>query len=349
MDCKVLTLAELAAATHSKLIGNPNHRIHGVADLDSASLSDASFLANPRYMQAMEKSNAGVVFVSPTTTLIANRNFLVNENPSQAFQTTIDLFYENAMEHSGFTGIHPTAVIHPTAKINPNVTICPHAVIDKNVTIGTGSFIGSGCYIGPGTTIGTDCILHPHVTVRERCTIGNRVILQPGVVIGSCGFGYLTSAQGKHTKLNQVGNVTIADDVEIGANTTIDRARFKTTHVGPGTKLDNLIQIAHGVELGPDNIIAAQTGIAGSTKTGRCFMSGGQVAITGHIEIADGVMVAAKSGVTKSLTQSGKYNGVPAQPIQKYNRNTVMLRNIQTYVDQIKELQKRITLLEGTK
>lgn len=347
MHRKVFTLTQLATLTKSKLVGNPDHQIHDVADLESATANDASFLANPRYEQAMQRSEAGVVFVHPSTSLIAERNFLVNENPSSAFQLAVDAFYEEAQELSGFTGIHPTAVIHDSCKIGANVTIGPHAVIDKNVTIRDGTFIGSGCYLGPRTTIGKDCILHPHVTIREGCIVGNRVILQPGVVIGSCGFGYNTSNQGKHTKLNHVGSVTLEDDVEIGANTTIDRARFKTTRIGHGTKLDNLIQIAHNVELGEDNIMAAQTGIAGSTKTGRCVMSGGQVAIAGHIELGDGVMIAAKSGVSKSLPKSGKYNGIPALPLNEYNRGTVYLRNIEKYVEQIKALEQRIGELEA--
>lgn len=346
MHRKVLTLLELATLTKSKLVGNPNHQIFDVADLETATSGDASFLANPRYEQAMQRSEAGVIFITPTSTLIKDRNFLLNENPSFAFQQTVDKLYEGIQELSGFPGIHPTAIIHPSSKIGNNVSIGPHAVIDKNITIGDGTFIGSGCYIGPHSSIGENCVLHPHVIIRERCQIGNRVILQPGVVIGSCGFGYITSHQGKHTKLNQVGSVVVEDDVEIGANTTIDRARFKTTRIGKGTKLDNLIQIAHGVEMGEDNIIAAQTGIAGSTKTGRGVVSGGQVAIAGHIEIGDGVMIAAKSGVSKSLNKSGKYNGIPVMALNEYNRNSVYLRNIQEYVEQIKSLQLRLTALE---
>jgi len=346
MHRKVFTLAELASHTQSRLIGDSDHQISDVADLDSATPTDASFLANPRYTQTMQNSKAGVVFISPSLSPIAHRNFLVNENPSQAFQQLVDLFYEGAHALTGFPEIHSSAVIHETCQIGQNVRIGPHAVIDQNVLIGDNTFVGAGSYIGPDTVIGSECIIHPNVTIRERCVIGHRVILQPGVVIGSCGFGYLTDTQGKHTKLNQVGTVTIEDDVEIGANTTIDRARFKTTRIGHGTKLDNLIQIAHGVELGPDNIFAAQTGIAGSTSTGRCVMTGGQVAIAGHIEIGSGVMIAAKSGVSKSLPKAGKYNGIPVLPIGEYNRNAVYLRNIEGYVDRIKKLEQRLQALE---
>lgn len=342
MSRKSFTLEDLAKQTHSRLVGDPHQIIHDVADLETATTHDASFLANPRYEKQMTRSEAGVVFVAPSITLIANRNFLVNENPSQAFQIVVEAFHQEARVLTGFTGIHSSAVIHPTSKIGKNVSIGPHAVIDQHVVIGEHTFIGAGCYIGPHTTLGTHCTIHPRVTIRERCTIGNRVIVQPGAVIGSCGYGYLTDAKGKHTKLNQVGTVSIEDDVEIGANTTIDRARFKSTRIGRGTKLDNLVQIAHGVELGEDNLFAAQTGIAGSTTTGRCVIAGGQVAIAGHIHLTDGVMIAAKSGVSKSLTTPGKYNGIPVMGLAEYNRMTVYLRNIETFVTQLKELQSKI-------
>lgn len=186
------------------------------------------------------------------------------------------------------------------------------------------------------------------MTVRELCIIGNRVILQPGVVVGSCGFGYITDKQGRHTKLNQLGNVIIEDDVEIGANTTIDRSRFKNTEIRRGTKIDNLVQIGHGVILGEDNIIVAQTGIAGSSKLGKNVILAGHVAVAGHLQICDRVVVAGCSGVTKSITEAGKYGGVPAVPLQEYNRNAVYLRNIEASIQKIKELESRLQALEAS-
>lgn len=333
------TLAEIAEKTGSTLKGDANYHIQNVADLETATETDISFLANPRYEQAMHRSHAGAIFVSPSTTLPENKNYLLNENPSAAFQKAIELFFGKEVEFSGFHDIHPTAVIHETCLIAAEVTIGPHVVIDKEVVIGEGTFIGAGCYIGPYTTIGMNCHLHPHVTIREKCTIGNRVILQPGVVIGSCGFGYIPNKQGHHIKLDQRGTVELEDDVEVGANSTIDRARFKTTRISRGTKIDNLVQIAHGVVIGEDNIIVAQTGIAGSTQTGRHVVMGGQVAVAGHLKLADGVMLSGRTGVTKSLP-TGKYGGLPAMPLQDYNRNSVFLRNIETYVNRIKELEK---------
>jgi UDP-3-O-[3-hydroxymyristoyl] glucosamine N-acyltransferase len=303
-----------------------------------------------RYEKAMQTSKAGVVFISPAITPLPGRNFLIAKNPSEAFQKTLEVLFGHFLtERSGFTGIHPTAVVHPTAKLGKNVTIGPHAVIDRNVTIGDDTSIEAQCYIGYEATIGSHTHLYAHVTIRERCHIGNRVVIQPGVVIGACGFGFLTDSKGKHTKLNQVGNVVIEDDVEIGANTTIDRSRFQSTVISRGTKIDNLVQIGHGTHIGPDNLIIAQVGMAGSTHTGANVVIAGQVAIAGHLTIADRTMIAGKSGVTKSLEKSGKYGGVPAVPIDEYNRNSVYLRNIQKYVKKINELEDRLKKLDHSK
>ncbi|CUI16528.1 UDP-3-O-[3-hydroxymyristoyl] glucosamine N-acyltransferase [Candidatus Protochlamydia naegleriophila] len=342
---KSFNLQELATITNCKLVGNPTHLIRNVADLENASSEDASFLANPRYLQAMKDSKAGVIFIDSQAPLVDGKNYLVSEQPSRAFQQLVDTLFPQRVHPSGFTGIHPTAVIHDTAQIADGVTIGPQAVIDEGVVIGAHTFIGAGSYIGACTQIGQNCLIHPRVVVREDCWIGNRVILQPGCVIGSCGFGYLTDKQGRHVKLNQVGNVRIEDDVEIGANATIDRARFKSTVIGQGSKIDNLVQIGHGVSIGPYNIIVAQSGIAGSTTTGKYVVLAGQVAVAGHIHLADGVTVAGKSGITKSLP-AGKYGGIPAVPIADYNRNQVFLRKIETFVNQLKGVEARLQKLE---
>lgn len=344
MSKKTFTLQELAILTESTVIGDPDYHIDNVESLELATSRDASFLANPRYEKAMLKSKAGVVFVATADGLPSGRNFLLTSDPSKAFQRTAEAFYGTGNELSGFEGIHPTAVIHPSALLGKECTVGPHAVIDKNVVVGNSATIGAGCYIGPNVKIGHFCLFHPRVTIREQCVIGDRVVLQSGVVIGGCGFGYLTDKEGRHTKLNQLGCVTIGDDVEIGANTTIDRSRFKDTRIGRGTKIDNLVQIGHGVSIGEDNIIVAQTGIAGSTKTGNNVTIGGQVAIAGHLHICDRVMIAGRSGVTKSLTKPGViYAGIPARPRDEHNRATVYLQNIEPI---IKKIDSRLDLLE---
>ncbi|MDE3055379.1 MAG: UDP-3-O-(3-hydroxymyristoyl)glucosamine N-acyltransferase [Verrucomicrobiota bacterium] len=319
------TLEELARCTGAELVGDPSWRISGVEALDRAASLDASFLANSRYREMMVKSAAGVVCLSPEITpRVEGRNYLLSLDPSRTFQKIAELFITRGK--SAFEGIHPTAVVHESVQLGNNVSIGPYAVIDRDVVIGEGSRIDSHVSIGYGVKIGSFCHLHPSSVVRERCLLGDRVILQPGAVIGSCGFGFLPDQNGHYQKLEQLGIVILEDDVEIGSNTTIDRARFKATIVRRGTKIDNLCQIAHNVEVGEGNMIAAQTGIAGSSKTGRFVLLGGQVGIVGHVELSDGVMVSSQSGVSKSLKKSGPYRGTPAVPLPEYHEREAKLR-----------------------
>lgn len=341
------SLEELAETTSAKLVGDPKHCITGVADLESATHQDASFLANPRYMHAMQESKAGVIFVDAQIEPSPGRNFLVSNNPSQAFQKVIELFFSAKDSDSGFKGIHPTAFIHPEAILGKDTIILPYAVVSKGVKIGDHTQIGAGVYLGAFTEIGDNCIIYPNVVIREHCKIGNRVVIQAGAVIGSCGFGFTTDEKGVHVRLTQTGIVIIEDDVDIGANTVIDRARFSATRICRGTKIDNLVQIAHGVHLGENNLIIAQTGISGSSKTGKHVILAGQTGVVGHIKIADQTMVAAQSGVSKSLLKPGeKYMGTPAVPVSEHHRQYAYLKNIKKYIKKIEELEKRIKNLE---
>ncbi len=342
---KKYTLKELATLTNSSLMGNPEHIITGVDSLESATSLDVSFLANPRYKEAMFRSLAGAVFISSKEDILPQNNYLICDNPSLAFQQVASLFLDSPYLKTGFTGIHATALIHPSAILGEGVEIGPYGVIDQGVTIGANTKIFAHVSIGPGSQIGSHCLFHPHVTIREGSVIGNRVVIQPGAVIGSCGFGFSTNAQGIHSKLDQLGIVEIEDDVEIGANTTIDRARFKKTIISQGTKIDNLVQIGHNVSLGPHNLIVAQTGISGSAKTGKHVILGGQCGVTGHLEIPDGTLVASRGGISKSLTKAGKYGGAPVQPLADYNRQQVHLRKISQYVERIEELEKKVAKL----
>lgn len=343
---KHFTLEQLAKLTHSKLVGDPSHMIQGVDDIKNATESDATFIANLKYKEALSSSQAGVICVGEDFPLIEGKNYLICSNPSEAFQIIAEVMINKSENESAFKGIHPSAVIDPSATIAQGVHIGPHTTIDKDVTIGKGTIVYPQVYIGPGTQVGEDCILYAGSVVRERCILGNRVILQPGAIIGSCGYGYLTSKESIHTKLEQIGNVILEDDVEIGANTTIDRARFKSTRIGQGTKIDNLVQVGHNVQLGKHNIIVSQTGIAGSSKTGRNVMMGGQVGIVGHVELGDGVMIATRGGVSKSIKERGAYGGSPAIPISDYNKQQVQLRKIERHVTKIKELEKELQALK---
>jgi len=337
MKKKVFSLGEIAKMIQSELKGDPEIQITGVADLASATPSEISYLVREQHLPLLQSSKAAALLITSQIKAPTNLPLLICANPELAFQQLLDLF-ENKQEMTGFPGIHPTAVIHETAKIGNQVTIGPYAVIEKDVVIGDRTIIGASCFIGLGSTLGTDCLIHPHVVIRERCHLGNHIILQPGVILGGCGFGYTMDKKGRHIKLTHVGTVQIEDDVEIGANSCVDRGRFHETRIKRGTKIDNLVQVAHNVILGEDNIVAGQTGIAGSVTTGHHVMLGGQAGVDGHLEIESGTMIAARSGVTKSL-KSGKYGGAPAMPILKHNRIQALLRNIETFVAQLKKLQ----------
>ncbi len=340
MSTQQYTLEELSKLTNTTLVGDPSHSITGVADLETAQSGDASFLANPRYLSAMKSSGAGVVFIDKEMAIEEGRNFLVAENPSEAFQTLVRTLF-TAIPLTRFEGIHPTAIIHETAKLGANVSVGPYAVVDANVTVGDNTHIGAQVFLGPQVQVGNDSIIHPQVVVREGCIIGNRVILQPSVVIGSCGYGYLTDAAGKHNKLEQLGRVVIEDDVEIGANTTIDRARFQETRIGKGTKIDNLVLVGHGANIGTDNLLVGQCAIAGSSKTGKHVIVGGQSAITGHVSLCDGAILTARSGASKNFTEPGLYSGVPALPAKQYRRQQVFVRQIEKLIKRIDTLEKK--------
>jgi len=341
----MITLKELALLTNSKLVGDVNHKISGVNTLDEASNSEASFLANSRYLDSMLKSKAGVICVDKNAQLEKNKNYLVSDDPSRTFQEIIR-FFSKEKKLSGFNNIHESAVIHKSAKIEKNVVILPNTVIDENVQIAEGTFIGSGVYIGPNSSIGKETIIHSNVSIREFSIIKDRVIIQNGAIIGSCGFGYLHQKDGTFKKLEQVGNVIIEDDVEIGANVCIDRARFKSTIIKKGTKIDNLVQIAHNVEIGKNTAIAAQTGIAGSSKIGDYVIMGGQVGVTGHVEIESFVQLATRSGVSKNL-KKGKFRGSPAIDLNDYNRQYITYKNLSKTLKKLEE--KLISLEEKTK
>lgn len=339
-------LKNLSKLTGAELIGDPEHIITGVDDLAEASSSDASFLANLLYRPLLKTTHAGVICIDPATPRVEGKNYLISDHPSNTFQQIVKLFSASEKTVSGFQGIHPTAVIHPTANVAPNATIGPYCVIDAYCMIGESTVLGPSVTLGAGVEIGSQCILYSHATVREGCKLGNRVILQPGAVIGSCGFGYAPNEKGQHIKQEQLGIVVLEDDVEVGANSAIDRARFKNTRIRRGTKIDNLVQIGHNCQLGEHNIIVSQTGISGSVKTGRYVIMGGQTGVVGHLSIADGAMFAARSGIKKSITSGGKYGGNPAVPLGEHQREQVLLKNIKEHADKLRALEKKLSDLQ---
>jgi UDP-3-O-[3-hydroxymyristoyl] glucosamine N-acyltransferase len=264
-------------------------------------------------------------------------------DPSLAFAQVMALFYPAPVRHP--QGIHPAAVISPKSRLGKNVGVGACAVIEDGAVIGDNSIIYAGCYIGCDVRIGRDCIFYPHVALRERVTVGDRVFIQSGTVVGSEGFGY-AKVDGKYRLIPQVGTVVIEDDVEIGANVTIDRARFDKTVIGRGTKIDNLVQIAHNVTVGEDSIIVAQAGISGSTRIGHNVTIAGQAGLVGHIEIGDGAILAAKAGISKSVPPGAMVSGYPARPHNEMLRINAALQRLPEMVKTLAELKKRLAALE---
>lgn len=338
------SLEELAEHTGATIVGDKNFTVTGVKSLSEAGSSDISFLANERYIDAMRTSRAGAICIAPMDSYPEGKNFLVSTDPSRIFQSVAELISKHARS-SHFEGIHETAIIHETAKIAPTANIGPYCVIDGHVTVGDNTTILAHTSIGPRCTIGTDCMIYQHVSLREDTVIGNGVTIQPGAVIGSCGFGFTTDKTGKHHSLAQIGNVTIEDAVAIGANTTIDRARFDTTKIGTNTQIDNLVQIGHNVSIGKQTIVVSQSGIAGSTSIGNQVILGGQSGVVGHVKICDGAIVTSRGGVSKSLTKPGVYRGEPVEPIKEYSKTKVHIRRLSKYREEIEQLKQKLEAL----
>jgi UDP-3-O-[3-hydroxymyristoyl] glucosamine N-acyltransferase len=313
--------------------------ITGVASLQEARPGDITFFGNPRYLAQLRLSKASAVFVPLEFREEIGPVLLNVENPSTAFASVVSAFAPP--EVVAEPGIHPSAVVSSSAKLGERVSVGPLAVIGDSAVIGSGSVIGAGCLIGSEVHLGEGCHLHPGAIIRERCILGNRVILQPGAVIGSCGFGY-EFKEGRHFKIPQTGIVEIGDDVEIGANTTVDRARFGRTIIGEGSKIDNLVQIAHNVQIGSHTIICSQVGISGSTRIGSYVTLAGQVGLAGHIEIGDKAVLGAKAGVSKNVPAGSMLIGAPAKPMKEFKQTNFYISQLHKLYDRVKELEKLV-------
>ena len=332
------TLKEISDFVSGEIVGNEKTVITGINGIKEAGSGDITFLANPRYCSLLDTTKASAVIVSKDITT-APLPIIRTENPSLAFAQVMSMFSPTKTQRP--QGIHPKAVISPTAKIAKNTNIGACAIIEDGAQIGQDTIIYPGVYIGYNTKVGDRCLIYPNVSIRENITIGNNVIIHCGTVIGADGFGYAT-VSGIHHKIPQVGIVIVEDDVEIGANVTIDRARFGKTVIGKGTKIDNLVQIAHNVVVGENSIIVAQTGISGSTTLGKNVTLAGQVGIVGHITIGDNVIVGAQSGVSNSIPPNSVVLGSPPLPIGKTKRIFVCIQNLPELFKTVKLLQNKI-------
>lgn len=334
----ITTVDDLAALIGGQVSGGDGRTpISGVAGAQDAVAGQVTFLANTKYLPALKASKASAAIVpADFKEEIAAVQIRV-ENPVQALAKVLERFAPPPIQIE--PGVHASAVVSPGATLGNNVSVQAHAVIEQGAVIGDNTIIGANVYIGHGAKVGSDCRIYPNVSIREYCVIGNRVILHSGAVIGSDGFGF-EFAGGKHVKIPQTGIVQIDDDVEIGANTTIDRARFGKTWIQQGTKIDNLVQIAHNVVIGKHSMIVAQAGISGSTRLGQYVTLAGQVGIVGHLEIGDQVIVAAQSGVSKSIPAKEIWFGYPATPIQEQKERIANIGRISKLAARVKKLEQ---------
>jgi UDP-3-O-[3-hydroxymyristoyl] glucosamine N-acyltransferase len=334
------TLQELASMSGGELVGDPALKITGAASLAEATAGEISFFANRKYVGILRKTRATAVFVPFDFSVpIAAAQIRVS-NPTQAFEQVVLRLAPKPITFA--SGIHPSAIVDSSVRVGERVSIQPHAVIEAGVKIGDETIIGAGTYIGHETIVGYGCLIYPRVTIRERSRIGSHVIIHSGAVIGADGFGF-EMVDGRQEKIQQFGIVQIDDDVEIGANTTIDRARFGRTWIQEGAKIDNLVQIAHNVVVGKNSVIVAQTGISGSTRVGERVTMAGQVGIVGHVEIADGSVIAAQSGVSKSVP-GGVWFGYPAAPIAEAKQQIAWIRGLGKLFARVKAIEKKLGL-----
>ncbi|MDB4358646.1 UDP-3-O-(3-hydroxymyristoyl)glucosamine N-acyltransferase [Verrucomicrobiales bacterium] len=336
------TIGDIASLVGGMLLrGDAGKEINGFGSLDQAADDCVSFFGNAKYREQLESTAAGVVLVPAGEESVPEGVALIQvENPIMAFDAIIR---EHGVKPPAFVaGVSSAAFVHPEALVDASeVSIQPNATVASKARVGKGSRIGSGTVISEGAVIGEDCEIGPNVTVREGCIIGDRVIVHPGVVIGGDGFGF-EFIDGRHQKIEQLGIVRVESDVEIGASTTIDRARFGETVIGEGTKIDNQVQIGHNCIIGKHCIIVAQTGISGSTRIGNYVTLAAQCGIAGHIEIADQTTCGGRSGVIQSITEpGGTYFGYPARPLKEDRRESMRIKQLGALMKRVKALEAK--------
>lgn len=335
-------LHELAQLVGGEVVGDPEVSISRVAPIDQAESGDITFVANPKYLPRLAQSRASAVIVAPGVEA-AHNNLLVCANPYLAFARI--LTFLQGPEYPD-RGLMPGAQIADSAELAAGVTVYPGCVIGERVRIAAGTTLFPGTVIYDDVVIGSDCLLHANAVVREECRLGDRVILQPGAVIGSDGFGFAPDGD-VYYKIPQVGIVVLEDDVEVGAGSCIDRAAMGQTRIGRGTKLDNLVQIGHNVDIGEDCILVSQVGVSGSTRIGKHCTFGGQTGIAGHLQIGDHVMIGARGGVTGHVESDQVLSGLPLMPHKQWLKATMTLPKLPEMRKEMQALKKRLGELEA--
>ena len=338
-----MTVKDIAEILKGEVVGDKNSVITGVSGIKESKEGDLTFIANRKYLSLLKSTKASAVIVFQDIENTADAALIQVENPSLAFATIMNMVGPEQIKYS--PGIHSTAIIGNNVSLGKDVSIQPYSVIENNVKIGDGSIIGAGVYIGHYATVGDNCLIYPHTIIRERVTIGKRVIVHSGTVIGGDGFGFAT-VKGVHHKIPQIGTVEIGNDVEIGSNVTIDRARFNKTFIGNGVKIDNLVQIAHNVTIGDNTIVVAQVGISGSTNIGKNVIIAGQAGIIGHVTVGDNAIIGGKAGVTKNVPANTHVTGFPARDKWEDMRFQAYTRKQPELINRIKKLEEKIKKLE---
>jgi len=333
------TASQIALLVNGKIEGDANASVNSFGKIEEAKLGQLAFLANPKYEDHLYSTEASIIIVNESLQLKKNvRATLIRvPDPYTAFAALLSKYQEMVTQQ--MNGIQQPCYIAKTASYGENVFVGAFAYLGENVNIGNNTKIFPGVFIGDNVKIGNATIIHPGVKIYKDCVIGNRVAIHAGTVIGSDGFGFAPQADGSFKKVPQIGNVIIEDEVEIGANTTIDRATIGSTIIRAGAKLDNLIQVAHNVEIGNRTVIAAQAGISGSTKIGKGAMIGGQAGVVGHLQIGDGAKINAQSGVSKSIEAGKAVTGSPAHDYTAALRSQAISRNLPELEKRVKELE----------
>lgn len=338
------TVGEIAEKVGGEIAGDFARVITGVAGIREACSGDLSYVVDPKYASVAASSGASAVMVSQDWTEPLEAALIRVKDPEQAFYAIAPQFAPPPPEFP--PGIHPSAVVAEDVTLGDDVHIGPQAVIEAGASIGARSIIGPCTCVGTGSIIGEDCRLHAQVSIREHVTLGNHVIIHSNTTVGSDGFGYVTDSNGVNQKIPQYGTVVIEDDVEIGANVAIDRARFGETRIGENVKIDNLVQIAHNCVIGDHSMIVSMVGLSGSTILGHHVLVGGQVGTAGHLSVGDRTVLAARTGVTKSLEGGQMYAGFPARPALEEKKGHAHVARIPSLRAKLKELEKRIQDLE---
>lgn len=334
-------LDDLARIIDGELVGDGNVIIEGIAPIAEAGPGEIAFAENLKVLAKYKEKTGATALIVPKDAQDVGRHHIKVANPRLAFTQVLQVF---AWPPVTMIGIHPSAVVHETAKLGDDVAVGPQVVIERGAKIGSGTILMGGVYIGAGTSLGEDCLVYPNVCIREYLQIGNRAIIHAGAVIGEDGFGFVTLPE-KHVKVPHIGTVIIEDDVEIGANATIERGTCGSTVISRGTKIGNLVQVGHNVTLGEMCLLVAMTGIAGSAVIGDRVTFAGQSGVAGHLTIGDDSVVAARGLVAGDLPSGSFVSGFPARPHKEHMRMIAMQRKIPELMDRIKELEEQVERL----